>query len=444
MAKQKKPKIDLTTRFAMASEAVERLASSSLHYTADEDGLYSATKDDGEPDYRNNITLHDDGIAVIHIDGPLGYRAIRNTWWGLSGDYYDGIQAALDDCLENDNVLGIVLDINSPGGVVNGCSDLAEKIFKARGRKIYGIVARTGGQMQSGAYWLGSACEKVYASESGIVGSIGTLAQFSRGESKEYVTIVSSYSPDKYPDPESAAGAKVIRAELDALAKVFIDTVARNRGYTPEQVIQNFGRGGNFVGQAAVDAGLIDAVMSFEDMCAEMKNVSNYNINNREVVMQDKGMTAAQAAAAKPNAAPALSEAEIKAQGVQEYKARANAVKSIFAGLPVDESKVQEMIDGEQSLADLTGIALGMAKEQIKASAAAAAAQATAQAAGDEGKDKTAGMTPEQVAAVKDGLQAQASAQNSIQGGESFTSVSNEKELQALCKSVADKHYKRG
>ena len=440
MAK-KKNFIDLTTRFAMAQDAVERLASSSIHYSMDADGHYTARNEDGEIDYRNNVTLHEDGIAVIHIDGPLGYRAIPQGWWGLQGDYYDGIQAAFDDCMNNDQVLGVVLDINSPGGVVNGCSDLAEKIFKARGRKIYGIVARTGGQMQSGAYWLASACEKIYASESGIIGSIGTLAQFSRGVEKEVVTIVSNYSPDKYPNPETKDGAEIIRAELDAIAKVFIDTVARNRGYTSEYVIQNFGRGGNFVGKKAVDAGLIDGVMTFEDMCAEMKRIPGINnINNNEVVMQNTAPTAAKAAAAQPNAAPTLSEAEIKALGVQEYKARATAVRGIFAGLPIDESKVQEMIDGDKSLSDLTTEALAMAKEQVKASANAAAQTA----ANTKPADVTAGMTPEQVAAVKDGLEVQASAQNSIVGGASSPEASDAKNLEILCKSVADKFYKRG
>ena len=43
MAKKKnKLTLDLTARFAMAQDAVERLASSSLHYTQDEDGWYTA------------------------------------------------------------------------------------------------------------------------------------------------------------------------------------------------------------------------------------------------------------------------------------------------------------------------------------------------------------------------------------------------------------------
>ena len=84
MAKKKKTvALDLTTRFAMAQEAVERLASSSVHYSQDEDGRYTSRKEDGEIDYRNNISHHEDGIAVIHIDGPLGYRALPNWWGGL-------------------------------------------------------------------------------------------------------------------------------------------------------------------------------------------------------------------------------------------------------------------------------------------------------------------------------------------------------------------------
>ena len=99
------------------------------------------------------------------------------------------------------------------------------------------------------------------------------------------------------------------------------------------------------------------------------------------------------------------------------------------------------MIDGDKSVADLTAEALGMAKEQMKASAEAAA-KATA---AEKPADVTAGMTPEQVAAVKDGLEAQASAQNGIVGGASTPEATAEKDLQALCASVADKFYnKRG
>ena len=433
---KKKVKVNTNNRFAMSQEAAEAFISSMRHYTMDEDGWYTDRKPDGEIDYRNNVTRHDDGIAVIHIDGALGYRAISESWWGLYGDYYDGIQAALDDCMNDDSVLGIVLDINSPGGTVNGCSDLAEKIFKCRGRKIYGIVARTGGQMQSGAYWLASACEKIYASETGIVGSIGTLMQFDMSDEKNTLTIVSSYSPNKYPDPATDSGKKTFKKELDALAKVFIDTVARNRGYTSEYVMQNFGQGGNLIGEAAVQAGMIDAVMSFEDMCDQMKKVSNVQTN--EVIMAESKTAAPAAAAPTPAATSAPDVESIKAEGIKEYKARAAAIKGIFAGLPVDEAKMLEFIDGDKTIEQISACALDIAKAELKKKTDTAEA-----AAKDKTEVSTAGLTPEQVAAVKDGLEAQASAQNGIIGGAGSDDVKQFQDLKALCKSVSDKFYNK-
>lgn len=419
-------------RFVLEGETVKRLVSSRVNYTETSDGTYSGHRPDGEWNYRNNITKRDDGIAVIHVDGLLGYRVPQS--WYPAGDFYDGIQAAFDECLNDASVLGVVLDINSPGGVVNGCCDLADRIFKARGSKPFGIVARTGGSMQSGAYWIGSACEKVYASPAGLIGSIGTVMSFARSDEKNFVTISSNYSPDKAPNPETEQGKNVLQRELDATAKVFIDCVARNRGRTPDYVIQNFGKGANFVGQAAVDVGMIDKVASFEEMCTEMKSFTS-NINNEEIMPNPTN--AASAAAAPKTAAPVLNEAEIKAQGIAEYKARASAVRGIFAGLPMEEKNIQELIDGEKSIEQITAQALGMAKEQIKAASEKPAATASAATQGP-----TAGLSPEQVAAVKAGLEAQASAQNGIQGGVSNHEGSNFKELEALCAEVQKSYYK--
>ena len=133
-------KLVLSTRFAMRSDEAERLASS--------DFGENYFKPDGQVNQVNHVTMREDGIAVIHIDGALSYRSDFWTAW-LGMDTYDSISAAFDKCMADEKVKGILLDINSPGGEVGGCSDLAEKIFAARGSKEYGIVARTGGIMCS-------------------------------------------------------------------------------------------------------------------------------------------------------------------------------------------------------------------------------------------------------------------------------------------------------
>ena len=65
------------------------------------------------------------GIQVIKVRGSL-YR-------GMFYDDYQDIRDLVDHALEDTNALGIVLDIDSPGGDVSGLMDLSEHILAARG-----------------------------------------------------------------------------------------------------------------------------------------------------------------------------------------------------------------------------------------------------------------------------------------------------------------------
>ena len=69
-------------------------------------------------------------------------------------------------------------------------------------------------------------------------------------------------------DPE---GLALIKKELNDLAEVFVQNVARNRGTTAEDVKMNFGKGGVFIGENAVAARLADGVMSLDELCEKMK-----------------------------------------------------------------------------------------------------------------------------------------------------------------------------
>ena len=386
------------SRWAIRREAAETFAS-----TGD---WFFDYKEDGEVDQKNCVTYRDDGIAVIHIDGPLSYRS--DFWTAIFGmDTYDSIAAAVDECLENRDVLGIVLDINSPGGEVNGVADIADKIFNARDSKPYGIVARTGGLMCSAAYWIGSSAEKVFSAPNGTIGSIGVLCSFYRGKSdKDVVTIVSDLSLNKAPTPDTEEGLSQIKKELNDLAAVFISAVARNRATEFETVLTEYGQGGVFIGQKAVDAGLADGVASIEEICENMKSLK----------YKEAGM-------AEKNSAPKAGKEEmdveaLKKQAVADYLKRAEDVKSVFAGLEADESLVKAFIDDEtKTVADAEHEALAMAKKQIGAmqeSHKAAIAAKDAEIAKAKGES---GLSEEQKKAIQQGIEAGAAAQNSVQGG---------------------------
>jgi ClpP class serine protease len=84
------------------------------------------------------------------------------------------------------------------------------------------------------------------------------------------VEIVSSSSPDKRLDPNTDAGRAKVQSMVDALADVFIGSVAKFRGTTPERVASDFGRGGVMVGAQAKAAGMVDRIGSLETVIAEL------------------------------------------------------------------------------------------------------------------------------------------------------------------------------
>lgn len=411
----------LSARLAIRKEDAEVVASSEVKYIKDEEGWYHSRKEDGEINQVNNVTRREDGIAVIHVDGALSFRSnLFTAWWGE--DTYNSIEAAFDECLADESVKGIVFDINSPGGEVSGCSDLSDRIFNARGSKPYGIVARTGGMMCSAAYWLGSSCEKVYTASNGTLGSIGTLCAFTKIKESilETTVVTSDLSPNKVPSPDDPEGLKIIKEELNSLAEVFIEAVARNRGVTAEEVKKNFGQGGVFIGDKAVAANLADGVMSLDDVCTEMKKQGMNSNGGAFMATNVKG-----AEGTKPEA---VDLEAVKAQAVADYKNRVASMESVFAGLEISAEDKKQFIDGDKSVADATAFALAKAKENI-AALAEDLKKVSAERDGFKAKaENKPAATSEKSRAVA-ALAASAAAQNSVQGGVAATESPNDKLL---------------
>lgn len=423
------------TKWAMRSEDASILASSRLRFTEDEDGRFRFRKESGELDIVNAVEHRDDGIAVIKIDGSLMYRGEDAFWWGC--DSYDSIQAAFDECLADDNVKGIVFDINSPGGEVNGCADLGNRIFEARGKKPYGIVARTGGMMCSAAYWIGSSCEKVFCADNGTLGSIGVLCSFSKWSEDLIKTqvVVSDLSPDKFATPDTPEGLALIKKELNDLASVFIETVARNRETTYQDVLNNYGKGAVFIGADAVKAGLADGVISLDALCKQMAQGS---LSIGGGVMATENKKSAPAASAE-----GVDLEAIKAQAIADYKARVASFEAAFAGVEISaEDKKNFMEDESKTVADANAFALSKAKEQISV---LLSVNAEVMKERDEFKAKS--ETAPSAASEKDraisALEKSAADANSVtpDGEKEKTSASKHSDW---AKEAADKFYKKG
>ena len=217
-----------------------------------------------------------DGVAVIPVTGPLFRYA--NIFTALSGaTSYEILAQDFAVALDNPDINAIILNIDSPGGEVNGCAELANMIFAARGKKP--IIAYASGDAASGAYWIASAADQVVASETSGLGSIGVVAVY-RGAKPDKnapttIEIVSSQSPFKRLNPESDEGRAKLQTRIDAMAEVFVNTLARNRGIEAAKVLEQFGGGDILIGAHAVNAGLADRIGSLEKLIAEFSASSN-------------------------------------------------------------------------------------------------------------------------------------------------------------------------
>lgn len=210
-----------------------------------------------------------DGVAIIPVTGPLFRYA--NLFTAISGaSSYELIARDFTTALENPQIKGIILDIDSPGGEVNGVSELSNMVYAARGKKP--VVAYASGDAASGAYWIASAADEIVVSETSALGSIGVVGVY-RGKSagtNSDVEIVSSQSPHKRLDPQTDEGRARLQARIDSMADVFIGAIARNRDVAREIVQTHYGGGDVLIGARAVEAGLADRVGSLEQLIQEL------------------------------------------------------------------------------------------------------------------------------------------------------------------------------
>ncbi|MCL4503056.1 MAG: S49 family peptidase [Deltaproteobacteria bacterium] len=220
-----------------------------------------------------------DGVAVIPVYGVLDKR--MNMFSAMSGGTsYELLGQQIQQALADPNVSAIVLDVESPGGSVDGVKTVADQILAARGQKP--LVAFANGQMTSAAYWIGSAADQVMANDTAMVGSLGVRmvhrdlsAQDAQKGIKRTVIYAGKYkNVGSDAEPLSEEDHQVLQARADTLYQLFLDGVARNRGQDPAVVHQEMGDGKIFIGQAAQAAGLVDQIGEMPDALAMAKNMA--------------------------------------------------------------------------------------------------------------------------------------------------------------------------
>lgn len=360
---------------------------------------FTGTMPEEEEELPHNLSIQGD-VAVVRIAGPLiNSDTPYARYFGVST--YNDIRTALIAAVGRQGVKSILLDISSGGGAVAGVEDTANLIRKID-KQIMPVYACTDGVMASAAYWVGAAARKVYASSTAVVGSVGVMqvhqentAMLEKMGVKTTVLRAGEFKALANPhEPLSAAARNQAEGHLQAIYGVFISHVADCRGVTVDHADSTMGQGREFVGRAALVAGLIDGVESFDGVMSKVqaslldsggmsennlrKNQGN-NMPRHALTEQEIAALAAGApisAGTQPDNAPAAPEAaapEAAAPAAPEAAAAAPAPAP--AAQP---NAVVAYLEGQVASLNAQSIEMGVKLKDAEAKLVAAAATTAA------------------------------------------------------------------
>ncbi|MDE5879796.1 MAG: S49 family peptidase, partial [Desulfovibrio sp.] len=208
---------------ALQKERAQREMPEALSQTAPEEGARPVSE---------RLLRVEGGVAVISIAAPLDTTSL--VGW-FSGDIlvlgHDAIREAVNAALADAGVRAILLSIDSPGGVVQGTKELADFLAEASGQKP--IAAYANGLCASAAFWLASACGRIFAPATALVGSIGVimcvsdLSEFyaKMGVKLEYITSGRYKAAGHEAKPLSNEDRAYFQAQLDILHGIFKEDV---------------------------------------------------------------------------------------------------------------------------------------------------------------------------------------------------------------------------
>ncbi|MBS7724228.1 S49 family peptidase [Pseudomonas lalucatii] len=215
-----------------------------------------------------------DHTALIEVRGMIADKEAASA---------DNIVGSLRAAFEDAGTRGVVLRINSPGGSPVQSGYIYDEIRRLRAKypqiKLYAVISDLGA---SGAYYIASAADQIYADKASLVGSIGVTAAgfgfvgvmeklgvdrrvYASGEHK---TFLDPFQPPKEDEERFWQGV------LETTHRQFIDSVKQGRGERLKvDAHPELFSGLVWSGEQALELGLIDALGNSSYVAREVVGV---------------------------------------------------------------------------------------------------------------------------------------------------------------------------
>ena len=202
-------------------------------------------------------------VAVLRLEGVVGKVSPMKSGLTLCS-----LNKLIEKMFKIERLKAVCLAINSPGGSPVQSELIANRIIELAKEKDIPVYSFIEDVAASGGYWLACAGDKIFASRSSIVGSIGVIAAgfgfheaieklgiqrrvYTQGNNK---SVLDPFQPEKESD------VKIIKKIQKDTHNHFIDTVKERRGGKITQSDEVIFNGEFWSGQIAADFGLVDGI----------------------------------------------------------------------------------------------------------------------------------------------------------------------------------------
>jgi len=177
---------------------------------------------------------------------------------------------------DDSSIKAIILHVNSPGGGVAASEEIYREVKRVRAEKKKKIFVSIESVGASGAFYVASAADKIYANQGSIVGSIGVIAQWVNygdllkwAKLKDVVIKTGEFKDTGNPSRDlTPAEQAYMQSLIDNMFGQFIQAVADGRGLKYDDV-KAIANGKVWTGEQAKSMKLIDSIGDFEKVVEE-------------------------------------------------------------------------------------------------------------------------------------------------------------------------------
>ncbi len=215
--------------------------------------VYAAVRSEDHPQFGG----FGDRIGVIDLDGVIVEPK--------------SVVAQLKRYGDDSSIKAIVLHIDSPGGGAAASEEIYREVRRLRDEKHKRIVASIETVGASGAYYVASATNKIYANEASIVGSIGVIAEWYNygdlikwAKLKQITLKAGEFKDTGSPTRDMTPAERAyMQSLIDDMHQQFIHNVATGRKVQDDS-IKSIADGRVWTGRQALSIKLIDQIADFQ------------------------------------------------------------------------------------------------------------------------------------------------------------------------------------